>query len=265
MALRVELLVPPKMSVTATGFVQALAGAIPEYGDQLYISPAYRGLGDWLVLYGVGAPDRVIARANHVGQGKRAILWDLGYFGREKITGHLRCSVDHEHPQTWLDITPNDDQRFKKLGIRLREDYNPNGHIILVGLGPKSRSYLGNVQWETSKLKELQTRFPNRRIIYRPKPNNPALDLGIPMYSMGSVYDILRGAALVVCRHSNVAVDAVVAGVPFEAEDGAAMWLADKPYTVQNRLDFLYRLAYWQWRKSEVREAWRFLRNTVKG
>ena len=70
----------------------------------------------------------------------------------------------------------------------------------------------------------------------------------------------MRGARLVVCRHSNVAVDAVIAGVPVECEDGAAYWLRDKPYTPEVRRDFLDRLAWWQWKPEECMKAWEFIR-----
>jgi hypothetical protein len=67
------------------------------------------------------------------------------------------------------------------------------------------------------------------------------------------------GASMLVCRHSNCAVDAVVAGVPIECEDGAAKWLDGKPYKRRTRKDFLNRLAYWQWKASEAAQAWQFI------
>ena|SRR3990167_7173708 len=75
---------------------------------------------------------------------------------------------------------------------------------------------------------------------------------------------LLKGASLVVVRHSNVSVDATIAGVPFECEDGAAVWLTQKDYTPENRLNFLRRVAYWQWHKGEVKEAWRFLEGMLE-
>ena len=37
----------------------------------------------------------------------------------------------------------------------------------------------------------------------------------------GTIADVLNGCSVVVCRHSNVAVDACIAGVPVECEGGA--------------------------------------------
>jgi hypothetical protein len=77
------------------------------------------------------------------------------------------------------------------------------------------------------------------------------------------IAQLLRGASLVVARHSNVCLDAVQAGVPFEAEDGAAVWLQRREFTPANRLEFLQRLAWWQWRAAEAPRAWQFLKGMV--
>jgi hypothetical protein len=77
------------------------------------------------------------------------------------------------------------------------------------------------------------------------------------------IEEALVGARLLVCRHSNCAIDATIAGVPFECEDGAAWWLAGKPFTAAARLDFLHRLCWWQWRHEESAQAWTFLREKL--
>ena len=80
-------------------------------------------------------------------------------------------------------------------------------------MGKKSRVFLGAGDCELRKASELQQRFPGRSIIVRQKRAQVPID------------QALRGASLVVCHHSNCAVDAIIAGVPFECEDGAAYWL----------------------------------------
>src|SRR5690606_31042250 len=99
--------------------------------------------------------------------------------------------------------------------------------------------------------------FPGRKVIFRPKRRD---DMKLPCKTDGEtpIAELLRGSSLVVCRHSNVAVDAAIAGVPFECEDGAAAWLQARPYTAENRLDFLRRLAHWQYRPDEADRAWAF-------
>jgi len=259
----VEILIPPSSSETALAMLHAMRDAIKQDGRELRVTAGYEGEADLLILYGVGAPDRDIARKAHVGSGRHVVCWDLAYFGRKKVTGYLRCSIDHEHPQAWLDLTPNDPGRWDALKIPLREDADEAGHILLIGLGRKSRSYLQVGNWEGKRLASLLQRFPGREIVYRPKPGSPYIELDCRADADTPIETLLRGASLVSCRHSNVAVDAIVAGVAFECDDGAAAWLRGKPYTVANRLDFLRRLAHWQYRPSEAREAWRFLKRVL--
>jgi hypothetical protein len=106
-------------------------------------------------------------------------------------------------------------------------------------------------------------------VVYRTKPRLPGKNLDRvkwPFISTGEfVVDALRGASLVICRHSNVAIDACIAGVPVECEDGAAYWLYRRGSvpTVAQRLDFLHRLCWWQWRFSEMDKAWLFLQSML--
>lgn len=261
----IEFLIPPKLSPTGEPMLRALHKTAAKAGHRCEIRERYRGECDWLVLFGVGAPDRAAAREKHVASGRRALLWDLGYFERAKIHGHLRVSVDHDHPQAWLDRTAPDPERWQRLRLELREEARPDGPILLVGLGHKSRDYLGPAarRWEEHTLKRLRDRFPRRRIIYRPKPRHRHPTLACDTDGETPFETLLKGASLVVCRHSNCAIDAALAGVPFECEDGAAKWLAEKPFTQQNRLDFLQRLAWWQWKNTEAAEAWQFLTRTL--
>jgi hypothetical protein len=86
------------------------------------------------------------------------------------------------------------------------------------------------------------------------------------MVAGGDIKDVLRGCSLVVCRHSNVAIDACVAGVPVDCEGGAALALyAEHPQpTREHRVQFLQRLSWWQWRPSEARDAWQFVNRMIE-
>jgi hypothetical protein len=244
--------------------LQAMHAACAASGFKVVETERYRQAGRWLVLFGVGAAVHAAARDRHVAAGGRAVLFDLGYFGRQKITGYLKLSLDHDHPQAWLDRSPPDTSRWDAHGIRLREDADPTGPIILVGLGRKARAYLKAETWESKMLGNLRKRFPDRKIIHRPKGKDfPTLDC--PVDDTSTIEQLLKGASLAVCRHSNVAVDAAVAGVPYEAVDGAAMWLAQREYSVANRLEFLQRLCWWQWRAVEAPRAWSFVREVTGG
>jgi hypothetical protein len=197
-----------------------------------------------LMMWGVGRPGHSAHRDRAIRQGRKVVMWDLGY-----KKGFYRMSIDHDHPWRLFDQTPETGRTFPE---ELREDAG-DGPILLIGMGRKSKSYLNSYNWESKKIAELKRRFPGVPIVVRPKPR--AGD-GAPR-----IEDALKGCRLVVCRHSNVAVDACIAGVPFECEDGAAFWLMDKAFTPENRQRFLNKLAFWQYAPSEAKQAWEFIRS----
>lgn len=255
----VELLRAVKPTASAAPILDATAAAVRAAGDELRETTVYEGKSEWLILQGVGAPVHNAARNLHLQRGGHVLMWDFGYWHREKVTGHMRMSIDHDHPQQWLDVTPPDPARWERAGIALRDDGDPEGHILLIGLGRKSRGYLRAHHWERHTYAKLLQRFPGRRIVFKPKPGGGVMLPCKTAHPDAPLEPLLRGAALLVCRHSNCAVDAVIAGVQFEAEDGAATWL--KPGG--DRLDFLRRLAYWQYLPSEAAQAWDFVKRVV--
>lgn len=257
----VELLRAVKPSLSAEPILAAVAAAARATGDEVRETRGYEGRSEWLVLQGVGDRMHNAARRAHIRRGGHVLLWDFGYWDREKMTGHMRMSIDHDHPQAWLDHTPLNTHRAVPA---LREDSDPDGHILLVGLGRKSRRYLNAPNWERTAYAELVRRFPGRRIIFKPKPGDA---VRLPCETADAetpIEHLLRGAARLVCRHSNCAVDAAIAGVEFEAEDGAATWLQARGFTPANRLEFLRRLAWWQYKPTESALAWSFAKQVVK-
>ena len=259
----VEILRARAPSESGESMLAAIAMAARSAGDNVKETRDFQGKSDWLVLYGVGAAVNDAARKAQIARGGRVLMWDLGYWDRKKVVGHLRMSIDTDHPQQWLDKTPADNSRWRRFGIELREDSNEAGPILLIGIGRKSRVYLKTENWERAAYENLVRRFPGRRIVFRPKGRDEKR-LPCEMDGITPIEDLLRGASLVVCRHSNVAVDAAIAGVPFECENGAAMWLQQREFTRVNRLKFLQRLAFWQWRATEATQAWAFAKQVIK-
>lgn len=255
----VEVLRSNRSSPSAAAMLEALTVAMRAAGETFTETTEYRGDAEWLMLFGVGAAAHTEARDRHVKSGGKVMLWDLGYFGRRKAPGFIRGSINDDHPQAWLDRAPTDPSRWNAQGIRLREDFRAAGHVVLVGMGRKHRSYSGS-GWERQAFADLLKRFPAARIVYRPKNDADQVILPCARNSTSPIEHLLNGASLVVCRHSNVAIDAAIAGVPFECSDGAAMWLKAKEFTRENRLDFLRRLAWFQWRPDEASEGWSFFK-----
>lgn len=256
----VEFYIPARLCLGGEEIITAMRKTSP---DPAKVTRRYEGNHALLMIWGAGSPHNAVAIDRQQKAGLRTVSWDYGYFGREKVGGYYRVSVDRWHPQHLLDSVDPAPGRFEQHGISLREDADLSGHILLVGMGPKSHRYLNSQGWEARKLAELRRRFPGVDIVYRPKRARSFVQLPAKTVMAGPIEDLLRGCRLVVCRHSNVAVDAVVAGVPFECEDGAGAWLTGKPYDAKTRLDFLRRLAWFQWRADEASDAWKFLRHLL--
>lgn len=249
--------------------LQAMIEAAP---IKLKIRKTYQGDCDILMVYGTGHPVRRPWQLAHLARGGRLIGWDLGYWNREaEGTFSMRATIDADHPHRL--IRPEPPERWKAAGIKLREDGNPNGPIVVVGMGPKSnRAHsIRPLAWELRAAQAAQVAYPGRTVVFKPKrPSDGALP-GFRTVS-GPIHEVLKGASLVICRHSNVAVDACIAGVPVVCEDGAAVALYGQgriasPATVSaaQRLAFLESLAWWQWRPTEAGDAWKYLLNRLSG
>jgi hypothetical protein len=252
-----ELLIDPPLISRAAGWLAALAQANPA----AKVTPAYRGKHRLLVLYGAGLPSRLRALREHVQRGGRVATWDIGYWSRDDT---MRLSIDALHP------LPDHLAACDGLTPRARPSiispaaFDPAGPILLIGLGPKSCTALdlAPYDWERRRAADLRQRFPGRLILHRPKPGQPYEPIeGTRRAPSAPIDGALRGCSLVVCRHSNVAIDACIAGVPVECEDGAAFALyrnGSQP-DENARREFLGRLAWWNWARHEAAEAWRFM------
>jgi hypothetical protein len=259
----VEILRCPDFSDRGLKMIDALIAAAPEWAT-VRVNTTWRREGEWLMTYGLGHLQRRHWTEAHQKAGGHVIGWDMGYWDRSKaVDACMRVTIDADHPHAMIVPEPGD--RFAASRIQLREDYNEAGPIILCGLGSKQRRWkgLGRWEWENRTLGRLRKRWPDRRIVYRPKkPEDAPGDLKTVS---GDIEDVLRGASLVVCHHSNVAVDACIAGVPVQCEDGAAFALYSKGAqpSREERLAFLESLAWWQWKSAEAAMAWEFIRRKL--
>lgn len=252
------------MVLRAQKMLHAMVDAAPPEVD-IRITRRWERWAPNLMTYGLGHPLRRHWTEAHKAQGGRLVGWDLGYWHRDvPVAFSMRCTLDDDHPHRWIRDEPG--ARWDGAAIDLREDADPDGPIVLVGLGRKQRAMMGlhGQEWETRTLVGLRGRYPGRRVVYRPKhPEGfPGLDV-----MEGPIESVLRGASLVACHHSNVAVDACIAGVPVECEDGAAfaLYRGNPAPSRDQRLAFLRSLAWWQWTPLEARSAWDYLLGRIGG
>lgn len=252
--MRAEILIAPPLSHRGEKMLRALARVAPPGS---VVTSRYSGQCKVLVIYGPGAPVRLQQAAQHRAGGGRVVMWDLGYWDREAT---MRLSVDTLHPTAaQLELAPD----TARGAFFLRQDADPAGPIMLVGLGPKSCVAYGYapMQWEHRQLDALRARFPGREILWRPKGDKPTLIRGTTLRHGMPIHEALSGCSLVVCRHSNVAVDACIAGVPVECEDGAALALyhGNPEPTIEQRARFLQRLSWFNWGFNEAQACWNWI------
>lgn len=225
--------------------------------------------GATLVLYGLGGRDRLPHALQHARRGGRYVAWDAGYWERKTEDRRYRVSLDGFHcPARIMAGVDPGPERWNASGLSITNNFHPDGDIILVGNGPKSGA-VGATGWAAAKALEIRRALPGRRVIYRPKryyiePHIKSDGVALAI----NIEKVLDKASLVVCRHSNVAVDACRMGIPVVCEDGAAS--AIYPARLENaaaqpseatRREFLNRLAWWQWSQSEIArgECWPWL------
>ena len=245
-----EVLCDEHLTRRATRFLEALARA-----RSAAVTREYRGRSDVLVLYGAGNPARRRILENHRRGGGRAICWDIGYWARSEA---MRLSIDGFHPSpAHLGRAAS---RSPRRDFALREDADAAGPILLVGYGPKSSPAYDlppASDWAFSKIKELKARVPAAQIAWRPKGPNGHAVAGATLRHGMPIADALRGCSLVVCAHSNVAVDACEAGVPVECSGGAALALYGEnscPAPAARR-EFLSCLSWFEWKPEEASAA----------
>lgn len=249
----------PTLNAKATRMMEALVKAAPEGTTA---TARYSGTRRNLMLYGPGSAVNLPIVRRHVKAGGHVAMWDLGYWERRDA---MRLSIDTLHPKPeHIEQSPDEGRRE----FTLRNDASKGGPILLIGIGPKS-VYAYDLhrmhQWELAKVAELRERFPRRDILWRPKGAIPYPLLNLPISHGTPIERALEGCSLLVCRHSNAAVDACIAGVPVECEDGAAFALyRNNPRpTPEERLRFLRRLTWWEWSRYEAPEAWAWIRKVV--
>lgn len=262
-----DILSPSTAIAKTRKFSQSLFDGAIKAGLDAKIMPNYRPRpGAILVVYGAGGADRFPHVQAHPGT---VVCWDIGYWERDLPYAErkYRVSIGALHPKQVMQGPYPGPDRWLSANLRITQA-RCRGPIMLVGNGPKS-NVIGAANWAAKKAREIRTRLPGQPIAYRPKPRRPHDDgVNFDLLSSGEIEEALAATSLVVCRHSNVAVDACRMGVPVVCDDGAAAAIypqrledvANQP-SAEVRKKFLHRLAWWQWSIAEIEsgQAWQWL------
>lgn len=240
------------------------AGALA-IGLKAQLVPNFREVcGDVGIAYGWANPGLFEA---YRAAGGHYVYVDLGWWnrkpGNDVLGGYHKVVVDGREPGPYFRRNSPGD-RFAQLKIKIAPWRQGGNHILVAGMSEKSARTRGYApqQWETAAIRNLQQIYPTRPILYRPKPSwTGATPIIGAAYSSAIVplEDALRGAWAAVSCHSNVAVDALVAGVPIYVEGGVALEasvplerLGDAPETYHHRASLMADIAYCQWTPYEM-------------
>lgn len=227
---------------------------------------------DVAVAYGWGHPDLF---QQYRAAGKHFVYIDLGWWLRKPegmpLEGFHKIVVDGREPTSYFrGGFPSD--RFERFGLKIKPWRVAGDHILLAGMSAKSagtRGY-GPQEWERWVIDEIR-RYSDREIWYRPKPSwADATPIPGTRFSPAteSVEVALAEAWVAVTLHSNVAVDALIAGVPFVAIEGVCENLSTPLYQIEDprcpdgREELLADIAYCQFNTEELRDGscWRHLK-----
>ncbi len=203
--------------------------------------------------------DQVFSK--HTEAGVPFVFVDLGYWDRG-AEGHYRVGInDWDTAKHMKRGMPSD--RFDRLRVPVRNDWNPGAsQILIVGMSGKAAWTHGykEGEWEhNTKQFLIGNARPGFDFYVRQKPNKQNR-------RMAPIEEDLKESCFVVSHHSNVAVDALVAGIPYYAKKGVGSLLSpkeldpklfDQPWfpEQQDKMNLLYDIAYAQWTPSEMRSG----------
>lgn len=230
------------------------------------------------IFYGLADGLHAILRAYAAAPWAKAVYVDLGYWGRRKSSrfdGYHKMVADARHPTDYFQNIPKPPDRLAVHGVQIKP-WRPEGrHILVAGMSAKAARAEGMdpERWESETIERLR-RITNRPIVYRPKPNcDRARPIpGASFERDSSIEEALLDCHAVVTHHSNVAVDALMAGIPCISPFGVASRLSrhsvddiENLLMPEGREQFAADLAYCQYSVSEMRAgiAWRYIMGEI--
>jgi hypothetical protein len=267
--MRFDILAAQSMRPRPAQMMEALAQSGSALGHDIQLTRHYSPrAGSVLITYGLGGSDRWPYARQHASNGWHYVAFDAGYWERKTKDRRYRVSIDGFHcPKLIMRGPDPGPERLAASKIEVSNHHSRYGDVILVGNSSKA-ALVGANGWAARKSAELR-RHSSRTIVYRPKHRQVERGVLCDRTEMDcDIEKLIAGASLVVCLHSNVAVDACRLGIPVVCEDGAAAAIypsrlkdeAKQPSEAV-RMEFLRRLAWWQWSESEMErgDVWRWL------
>lgn len=257
--------------------VAAMSSGIAAAGDrpQVILDEHFKGVThDACVFYGYTTRLQRIMAA-HIAAGRPAVYLDLGYWHREGSNGHHKIVVNGRHPTAYFQARRHDASRLRNFRVEIKPWRRGGRSILLAGMGFKAATIAEGVPFESFErqaILELR-RHTARPIVYRPKPScKESRPITGTVFSPReeSLDAVLADCHAVVTHHSNVAVDALVAGIPAFCWQGVAAPLSlqdfariESPAYPDGREQWLADIAWTQWSIAEMAAGlpWRHLKH----
>lgn len=252
------------------------AGDLPVLFDQAKYCRPHAINADVAVFYGLegNLPDIM----GDFAQRRAAVYIDLGYWGRReggRWSGYHKIVINARHPNAYYADPVHPPDRFQKFRVPIKPfaRVGLEAPILLAGMGDKG-AYAEGFEpeaWERWAIAEIR-KYTDRPIRYRPKPSwKEAKPIEGVEYSSREreVEQELEHCWAVVTHHSNVAVDAILAGVPAFCWGGVGrdrscqdLSKIEDPEIPTARDQWAADIAYTQWNIAEMRSGapWRHLR-----
>jgi hypothetical protein len=235
----------------------------------------YRGpVASIAVLYGLeSGGHKVFADYS---QHRHLAFVDLGYFGRRmggRWSGYHKITLNDRHPSAYY-RRGHDSSRLNVHKVQPQPWRRSGEYILVAGMGDKGSAFCGfhSEQWERDIIRQIKS-VTKRPIIYRPKPSwKAARPIEGTNFSprQHALEDAMRNCWAVVSHHSNVSVDALIAGIPAFTWQGVAAEMSlqdisriEDPWYPPDRESWLADIAFTQWSVAEMRDGlpWRYLRS----
>ena len=192
----------------------------------------------------------------------RVLHCDLGFWSRSEYVklaygGRWSPLSDYEYDGT----------RLARHGVKILPTRPPGNRVLLCGMSAKAAGTynLKPQEWEADVIKRL--RRVDAEVTYRPKPTwgGASRIHGADFDRSGrTIEQALRETDAVVSHHSNVAVDALAAGLPIYVDVGISKTLsvpapedaisAEAP-GIEARTAFVRQVAWHQWTLAELVEG----------
>lgn len=218
---------------------------------------------DYAVFYGLSNGLDKIFKAYR--EQAVAVYIDLGYWHRRirsRYDGHHKIIINSRHPTDYFQNRTHNDSRFKKLNVPIAPWQKGCNKILVASMSQKAAIAEGIApfSWEREIIEKIK-RYTDMEIIYRPKPNccRARPIKGTIFDKKRALEDVLKECHAVVTRQSNVAVDALLHGVPVFCEKGVASVMSSgdlsnimSPLRPKNRLGWASDIAWCQFTTSEI-------------